>query len=534
MTGPTRPPTPATCNFTDADHTVAGDLAHLRDRRRLLPLPAGAPRRQRAERRSSPATINVAGRHHRRRRRRRHQPSISVSGPSSGLDQPGLHLRRLGAPIARRPAPAGAGASAAGRSPGASTGSSISVSWATAGTKSVRVTNSGCGSATGSRRQHHRSARAAAAVGGTLQAAFSFSPTSPKPGDTVSFDGSASTGSPTAYQLELRRRRGRRRARPPRMPIRCAGSYVVAAGRVEALAPAARSRPASRESTDRPRRWWSRGRRRRRRSRRTSPATATCANVGGFDQCQAQTSQAVTLTAAATDATELQLGLRRRHDRQRRLGEPQPGPQAGSSVVTLTVTKGAATRFQEPGPSSSPARAAAAAGGQVGGAPLDRPDPRRPGAVERPLRPQPEHEPDDRHARVPQAGSAGVNPPQVSKTIAPGATLYVADVLRELFNRQNMAGFVSLTVTQGDTAPVITSYNTTVQADGKQFGQTIGGVSMSPPARRGRADSAATRAGPAPGRPDQQLRPSRLLRRQQPERERRRPITCGSSTSPAS
>src|SRR5262249_79269 len=76
-------------------------------------------------------------------------------------------------------------------------------------------------------------------------------------------------------------------------------------------------------------------------------------------------------------------------------------------------------------------------------------------------------------------GLPDTNPPQVSKTIAPGATLYVADVLDGLFNRENIAGFISLTVDQGDTSPVITSYNTTFQADGKQFGQTISGISMS-------------------------------------------------------
>jgi hypothetical protein len=86
-------------------------------------------------------------------------------------------------------------------------------------------------------------------------------------------------------------------------------------------------------------------------------------------------------------------------------------------------------------------------------------------------------------------GTPDTNPPQVSKTIAGGATLYVADVLNELFNRENIAGFVSLKVTQGDTSPIITSYNTTVQADGKQFGQTISGISMAQTA------SAAAAAG---------------------------------------
>jgi PKD repeat protein len=71
------------------------------------------------------------------------------------------------------------------------------------------------------------------------------------------------------------------------------------------------------------------------------------------------------------------------------------------------------------------------------------------------------------------------NPPRISKTIPPGSTLYVADVLRELFSRENVAGFVTVKVDKGNAEPIITSFNTTFQADGKQFGQTVSGVSMS-------------------------------------------------------
>src|SRR6185295_16889268 len=67
------------------------------------------------------------------------------------------------------------------------------------------------------------------------------------------------------------------------------------------------------------------------------------------------------------------------------------------------------------------------------------------------------------------------NPPKATKTIEPGATFYAGDVLKELFNKENVAGFISLTVDEG-VAPVITSFNTTFQPDGKQFGQTVGGV----------------------------------------------------------
>ena len=51
--------------------------------------------------------------------------------------------------------------------------------------------------------------------------------------------------------------------------------------------------------------------------------------------------------------------------------------------------------------------------------------------------------------------------------------------LRELFNRENMAGFVTVKVDKGNAEPVITSFNTTFQTGGKQFGQTVPGISMS-------------------------------------------------------
>jgi PKD repeat protein len=66
------------------------------------------------------------------------------------------------------------------------------------------------------------------------------------------------------------------------------------------------------------------------------------------------------------------------------------------------------------------------------------------------------------------------NPPKATRIIQPGATFYSADVLKELFNRDNLAGFIRVTA-GGGTAPVINSFNTTFQADGKQFGQTVGG-----------------------------------------------------------
>ncbi len=85
-------------------------------------------------------------------------------------------------------------------------------------------------------------------------------------------------------------------------------------------------------------------------------------------------------------------------------------------------------------------------------------------------------------------GTPETNPPKATRTIEPGATLYVADVLKELFNWENIVGFVTVTRTKGDADPVMTSFNTTYK-DGSQFGQTIPGFSFNP-------EAAATAAAP--------------------------------------
>jgi hypothetical protein len=74
-------------------------------------------------------------------------------------------------------------------------------------------------------------------------------------------------------------------------------------------------------------------------------------------------------------------------------------------------------------------------------------------------------------------GLPEVNPPKATRTIQPGATLYVADVLKELFAWENIVGFVTVTRTKGDADAVMTSFNTTFK-DGSQFGQTIPGFTL--------------------------------------------------------
>jgi PKD repeat protein len=414
--------------------------------------------------------------------------SVMVNGPAAGS----INQAYTYTASATNCTPSSSGwswaASSGGTISGNSTSNPVSVTWSTAGTKTVSVTNSACGVVTGLQNVVITDPNGGGGGGGgsTLQAKFSFTPTSPMPGDTVSFDGSASTGSPTSYIWSFGDGSQASTAKATHA-YALAGSYLVqlmvgAPGTGCPVAPCIVQSatmqtivvqgppPVVADYTT---------------------SGATCSNVGGFDLCAVQTNQTVTLTSTTTDASSY---LWTFGDGSTASGTSvtHSWSQANNYIVTLMVTKGTS--------SSSKSRTFTVTG--------TTPPP--PPVVKEVVLPwiaqtrgalvqssdlyvhNPSTNPMTVTLEFRKRGTPDVNPPQASKTIAPGATLYVADVLNELFNRQNIAGFVSLTVTQGDTAPVITSYNTTVQADGKQFGQTIGGVSMNPATSLGASVTAGT------------------------------------------
>jgi hypothetical protein len=76
-----------------------------------------------------------------------------------------------------------------------------------------------------------------------------------------------------------------------------------------------------------------------------------------------------------------------------------------------------------------------------------------------------------------QRGNAGSIPP-VTRTIAPNATLFVSDIVKSLFSLDNMTGFLSVKIDQGNVQPVLISFNTTFRG-GAEFGQTIPGFVQS-------------------------------------------------------
>jgi hypothetical protein len=70
-------------------------------------------------------------------------------------------------------------------------------------------------------------------------------------------------------------------------------------------------------------------------------------------------------------------------------------------------------------------------------------------------------------------------PPRATRTIAPGATLFLAGVLKELVGpRENSIGFLSITP-QGTVAvaPVVASFHTILR-EGARFGQTVPGLTL--------------------------------------------------------
>lgn len=79
-------------------------------------------------------------------------------------------------------------------------------------------------------------------------------------------------------------------------------------------------------------------------------------------------------------------------------------------------------------------------------------------------------------------GTPEANPPRAARTIQPGATLYVVDVLKGLFNVENTIGFVTVTKLSGDRDPVTNSFNSIAGQKGAQYGQTVPGVRLGNPA----------------------------------------------------
>lgn len=369
-----------------------------------------------------------------------------------------------------------------GSATGATNANSISISWATPGNKTVSATNSGC---SGAQDTHSVNISNGGGGGGgnqTLAAVFTVSPAAPKPGELATFNGTSSTGSPENYEWRF--------GDGAKAFTATATHTYAAAGNYEVILTVtkpggscllgmciAESRktlvvvgtppppPPSAEFA----------------------ASVSCTTQFGFDSCAAQTGQTVTLTATLADATSYAWDFGDGTTGTGRTVTHSWSAQ-NSYPVILTVVKDALSStktrvFNVSGVTAPPAGPKAAVLpwiAQTRGALVQSSD-------------LYVHNPSTSEMKVSlyfrKRGKPESNPPKVTQTIAPGATLFAGDVLRELFDRQDQAGFITLVVDEGDVEPVITSFNTTFQPNGTQFGQTVSGIAMS---RLGTAASSQT------------------------------------------
>jgi PKD repeat protein len=348
---------------------------------------------------------------------------------------------------------------------GSASGATISVSWPTSGTKPISARNSACGSALG--------VRAVTVSGaGELTANFTFSPPTPQPGQAILFDASASSGGPSQYSWEFGDgtiglgqvvshsydQQGSRTvrltvSRPGFGPGCVSGTCFASTTRVVPVLAQGPPPPNASFQT-----------------------SAPCVTMFGFDECKAEPGAQVSFTADATGAVTYLWEFGDGGTATSR-SVTHSWFQQGTYPVTLTVSNGQASDTRSktfvigvPGPDPEPTLQtlllpwiAKTTGALVQSSDLYV---HNPGAL-----------PLDVALEFRKRGAPEPNPPRAIRTIGPGATLFFADVLRDLFNRQNASGFLLVKPENGDAEPVVISVNTTFQGS-LRFGQTVPAVKL--------------------------------------------------------
>lgn len=393
--------------------------------------------------------------------------SISISGPSTG--QPGSALSFSA--TAQNCTPSSTWSWSAGDGTITGTGSQVTISWANQGNKTVSVTNSGCSGVTGSKSVTIGTGNPPPPPG-QLKADFTFAPTAPGVGQAVTFNGGISTGSPTGYVWDFGDGSGFGSGAQISHTYTKAGTYKVQLSVTKPgnCAPAPFCEAATIKTVvvgtgEAP-------------LGAAFQTNATCISEFGLNVCSAQAGTTVTFTDQTTGGPTGWSWNFGDGDTASGASVSHVFKKNGTYTVTLTATRGATT--------STASRTFNITGGTT--------PPATSNTIVLPWIAQSRgvlQQSSDLYVHNPgttpmeivlefrKRGLPEVNPPKATRTIQPGATLYVADVLKELFNWENIVGFVTITRTKGNAQPVMTSFNTTFGADGSQFGQTIPGVSLS-------------------------------------------------------
>ena len=394
-------------------------------------------------------------------------PSISVSGPSSGTVATAYTFSASAANCS----PAGSGWTwnVAGGT-GASTSSTIAITWASSGSKTVSATNSACSGASGS-SFITISGGGGGGGGGTLGSVFSFSPASPKAGALVAFDGTASTGSPTSYEWNF----GDGTATVTGTSASIAHAFAAAGTyttRLSVLKPgtgngclfnvciAESTRTVVVQTAEPP-------------LTADIQTSATCEATFVGLLCKADAGTPVTFTAVAAGATGFHWTFGD--------GSPEVSgspvvhtfSSAGSLTVQLVATKGlefaAASRFFQIEDQPRSVAVPWVAQNQSPNQQTSDLYINNPSSAELPV-----------SIYFRRRGAPVSEPPKVERTVPASGTLLVTDVLGQLFTEPNNSGFIVVEVGPGLVSPVVTAVNTSFGAAGARFTQIVRGVVIDP------------------------------------------------------
>lgn len=392
-------------------------------------------------------------------------PSISVNGASSANVGQSITLT---ASASRCTAPNTGGASngwtwQTDGGTGTSTTSSITLSWATSGPKRVVAKNSACGSTQGERTV----TVGGGGGGGGLAASFTYAPVPVFRNQAVSFNGSASTGNPTLYMWDFGDGSTATGAQVTHTFTQ-SGSFAVklTVTGPGSCAPAPFCESSTAQTVQ---------------VTNNTPTLAAsfnseiCVTELGFVFCNAATGQEVTFVDASTGnvvSRTWDFG-----DGETATGSPvkHTYKRAGNYQLTLTVSDGTGTNSLQrsivvTGGPTTEAMILPWIAKTVDGALVQSSDfyLHNPGT-----------ESIDVTLEFRRRGTPENAPPKATRTIAANATLFVSDIVKAMFNRQDVTGFIAVTVDRGNVQPVVMSFNTTFQDDGSEFGQTIPGYVVS-------------------------------------------------------
>lgn len=393
-------------------------------------------------------------------------PSVSVNGPASGDRGQALTFGAIASNCSPVPTQWTWDVGSGGSIAGPTTGNSISVTYGTAGTKSVRASaaNGGCAGTSGSRSVRINSDDPGGG-GVTLKARFLFTPSDPKPGQAVSFDASTSTGSPGGYSWNFGDGSTGSGVSPSHA-YQKAGTYSVTLE----LSKIDNTCPPFGVCTDTV-------------TQSVVVASGAPLFVASFDtnascdafSCHVETGNPVSFNSTTENATShawnfgdgtLESGASVNHT----------WSKPGTYLVSLTVRNNdgqedvADLLFEVEGEAPPEIQTLVLPWIADTSGALDQ------------YSDLYVYNPNDAQIKVElqfrKRGLREEPPPTATRTLAPNATLYIPDVLETLFARDETSGFLVVSTEDSPIAPVLMSMNRTFQPDGSVYGQMVPGMSL--------------------------------------------------------